>query len=43
MKAHLAAARASFVRADADHHRYLSLVSAHEISVLSMIGIIQKL
>jgi multidrug resistance efflux pump len=32
MKAHLAAARASFVRADTDHRRYLSLVSAHEIS-----------
>jgi membrane fusion protein (multidrug efflux system) len=32
MKAHLAVARASFVRADADHRRYLSLVSAHEIS-----------
>jgi membrane fusion protein, multidrug efflux system len=32
MKAHLAAAPASFVRADADHRRYLSLVSAHEIS-----------
>jgi membrane fusion protein (multidrug efflux system) len=32
MKAHLEAARASFARADTDHRRYLSLVSAHEIS-----------
>ena len=32
MKAHLAAARESFVQADADHRRYLCLVSAHEIS-----------